>query len=397
MTDFRKVVGGGQAWSGAHSQRIRGDLRPGAESRVKGRLLGPGKIEIRTGARVTRTRGLGTWFKSKLNATFQRLFLKPNSKPVRQRQLRRLEHEFDRHVNRLVEDLANKGDRMTDRAVADRLRKIEITGRRIERLDKGFDTQAKLKRFEANFRDSLGALAVGHPDAFARVRASLGDDGPLARLEDVFSYSQHPEVEVIGARLNDAALPDRVPSRTGGRMAQIMGTAAADAGLVRAELDRQMDKLLEDLAVGAPPEQALGQFEAVFQTHLADAELGGFVRDPDERGQVLQEAVAGSVERLMARRDVDKMVALANATGRDGPLAIIAALGRELIENGTTEKDDQAGARLMAQGSQLRGTINSALRERGVPVDDKEMPGTTENWAKVGSTLAQLRAREAAS
>lgn len=111
---------------------------------------------------------------------------------------------------------------------------------------------------------------------------------------------------------------DRVPSRTGGRMATSRSTRCSGT---------------------SPPEprrRSAATVRGDLRGAQQNAEIGGFLADADERGRALQQAVAEGLERMMAQRDAAKIVDLAEATGPNGALAVLTATGEHLINNGDT-------------------------------------------------------------
>ena len=223
-------------------------------------------------------------------------------------------------------------------------------------------------------------MAVSHPDVFGRVKASLVKNGKLGQPENVFKYSNSPDQKLISGTLDEAAPPlGRVPLRTGGRMARITSMAVNDPPLLKPAVDRQVDERLEELATGAPLDTVLPQFASTFQVLNANTDIGGFLKDPDQRVQALQRAVPGGLERMMAHCDPGEVANLARTMGPQGPLAAFTSVGQHLIEHGTSDQKNQADEHLSARGSKLCGSINRALEHKCVVVDPRELPDIKEN------------------
>ena len=175
MTD--SIGGGGfriarQPAHQTESTRVKpGSPRPQAEAGLN-RF---GEVGIRTGARVTRARTGGVEVKrffTKLSLPFRSAAYKT------ERSLRHAEHRFDRHVNRMVEDLANKGAKLSDRALLGRLGAIAREAGRVTGLAtaKGelSNPAAMRARFDTNLREALAGLGKKAPDKLAAVQARLG-------------------------------------------------------------------------------------------------------------------------------------------------------------------------------------------------------------------------------
>ena len=166
MPSFHTVDGNRSAWSAfgrlnSKSQRVGAGDRPEAEVRLSGR-----KIEIRTGARVRRARGAWTNIK-RVGTGLLMLFNGVSTRNLHRARLRNAEFRFDRHINRLVEDLANKPGQLSSDDIARRFGKIKREAQMISRLGGG-DKQALLERCEKNFQESLDAVAKTKPEALRR-------------------------------------------------------------------------------------------------------------------------------------------------------------------------------------------------------------------------------------
>ncbi|MCB1804792.1 MAG: hypothetical protein KDJ99_06475 [Candidatus Competibacteraceae bacterium] len=80
-----------------------------------------------------------------------------------ERNLRHAAYKFDRHVNRLVEDLANNPD-LSPKDVSQRLNKIAVQAEKIQAASlyttgASENSAALAKRFSKNLNESLQALA----------------------------------------------------------------------------------------------------------------------------------------------------------------------------------------------------------------------------------------------
>lgn len=147
--------------------------RPPAEIK-----LGDHRVEIRTGQRAMRTRG----FAVEIRRAFTKISLPFRSSGfTNARALRHAEWRFDRHVNRLVEDLANKGDRLRPDQIHDRLTRIARQGEKLERLADG-TSPGTAERFKLNLQDSLRALAAHAPGKLERVGKLLAEGEAFGRV-----------------------------------------------------------------------------------------------------------------------------------------------------------------------------------------------------------------------
>ncbi len=170
MVDWR-TVGGGKAWSATASQPMtirqyqaaHNYARPPAEFKVSKW----GKISIRTGSRILRLRKSVTRLNEKYSsftgsAKKDAAAEKANKLTFTRRNiaLRDVEHDFDKSVNRLVEDLAN-GKIKTTKGV---IKALNALGVQAERLRSRFDNQKGGEEFAGraivNLQESLEALRL---------------------------------------------------------------------------------------------------------------------------------------------------------------------------------------------------------------------------------------------
>lgn len=203
MPDFKTIGGTTQSWSTQHtaSQRVADAGQKQAEYKIGGKLGGD-DIKIRTGARVTRARGLGVWFKRKgsgIRDAFVRteafgIFPKSSNAAIRkklQRNLRHAEHAFDRSINRLVEDLANHGKSVTPSETAQRLVDIRKKMADLQAAGKAagddrVDSQHLMDRLRRNLVDSLTVVAKAQPEKAQVIREQFEPGGKLANLQKDF-------------------------------------------------------------------------------------------------------------------------------------------------------------------------------------------------------------------
>jgi len=186
MPGWQKV-GGGAAWStrATRSQSVRDYMQAHDGARPKAELRKAGeKIEIRSGARVIRARGFGVSFRRGIGRhlkNFALLFGRAGQIGLRNRnrRLRHAEHDFDKGVNRMVEDIAN-GKARSAGDIAAHLKALHEPAQRLVKYGRA-STQHLEERFESNLRESLQALEEADPKRAAEVRQVLQEATPGLR------------------------------------------------------------------------------------------------------------------------------------------------------------------------------------------------------------------------
>ena len=195
MPDF-STVNRGVSWSSVSGQNKSERVKTGASDRpdVELKLAGR-KVEIRTGSRVRRARGPWVAFKHGMTKATKWLprFLGGLSKAQQtERTLRRSEWKFDRHVNRLVEDLANKPN-LSVKDVTKRLNQMSDEAAKIMKHDPNVTKEQLADRFAKNLEESLSALARRKPEAFARVLNAFQSNGVLSDLGNRYTAECSPD------------------------------------------------------------------------------------------------------------------------------------------------------------------------------------------------------------
>ena len=165
MPDFT-TVSGDRAWSDLDKQytsaRVRADAadRPDAEVRLQDR-----NIQIRTGARVKRARGPWVGFKramTGLRSILPRFLGGLTETDMAARNLRHAEYRFDKNVNKLVEDLANKPGTLSVKELCERLNTIHKEASIIKDLSAKVDgTAVTDDRLEQRFAKKSPGVACG--------------------------------------------------------------------------------------------------------------------------------------------------------------------------------------------------------------------------------------------
>ena len=227
MVDFKQIGGATTTWGAQHSnsQRIQDAGLQQSEYKIGGRL-GGNDIQIRTGARVTRARGFGVWLSRKgsgLRDAFVRekshgIIPKSSDEAIRKKQLRTLrhaEHAFDKAANRLVEDLANRGDTMRPAEMAQKLVDIRKKAADLSAASKALgdepvDGKQLMERLQRNLADSLTVVAKAQPEKAQVIRQQFEPGGHLAGLERNFGllaanedlHTKHEGALVAGALKN---------------------------------------------------------------------------------------------------------------------------------------------------------------------------------------------------
>ncbi len=199
MPDFT-TVSGNRAWSDMAKQHtserinVKDADRPQAEVRLKDR-----NIQIRTGARVRRARG--PWVGFKRAMTSVRSFLGGLSKTdMNTRSLRHAEYRFDKNVNKLVEDLANKPGTLSVKEVCERLNTIHKQANTIKKLSTEVDgtaiTDNKLQeRFAKNLQESLKAVKHKSPAAYEAISKQLGNENIAKNLKYAYKAQLDPDMQ----------------------------------------------------------------------------------------------------------------------------------------------------------------------------------------------------------
>ena len=293
------------------STRVKpGSPRPQAEAGLN-RF---GEVGIRTGARVTRARTGGVEVKrffTKLSLPFRSAAYKT------ERSLRHAEHRFDRHVNRMVEDLANKGAKLSDRALLGRLGAIAREAGRVTGLAtaKGelSNPAAMRARFDTNLREALAGLGKKAPDKLAAVQARLG-------------------------KLSDAQLGQVVSRAVGG-----MGTAEALRwGVVRGQH-----------LTGPTP-----------QMQTAQSLLGSLRNALNEAGGPGSARSTIDVDDDMSSDEVQETPVYKPSGAKDGP-GMLAWLSGAY---GGTDEDSMSGWRDPHIGVSVEALVRERVEEQGVSV-----------------------------
>ena len=203
MPDFT-TVSGDRAWSDLDKQytsaRVRvGDAdRPDAEVRLQDR-----HIEIRTGARVKRARGPWVGFKramTGLRSILPRFLGGLTEADMNARNLRHAEYRFDKNVNKLVEDLANKPGTLSVKELCERLNTIHEEASTIKDLSAEVDATAvtddKLQeRFAKNLQESLAAVKHKDPAAYAAISKQLGNANIAKNLKYAYKAQLDPDMQ----------------------------------------------------------------------------------------------------------------------------------------------------------------------------------------------------------
>ncbi|MEZ5581691.1 MAG: hypothetical protein R3F37_01910 [Candidatus Competibacteraceae bacterium] len=244
MPDFHKVSTGRAAWSDAHntSQRITtgSAKRPEAEVKLKGR-----NIEIHTGARVTRARGPWVGFKKMFTAAGHGISEKLHAiglhgparsqKVINDRKMRHAEHQFDRHVNRLVEDLANKPD-LSPADVSKRFNKLAEQAKIMQTLNPNLSDRALAERFEKNFNESLQVVAQHKPEALNRVVNAFGRGGKLHDIKNEYTFYNDPDKAGLqAADRHEQSKPDNMYTRMHGKQPPMTAANYVNSGIVDPE------------------------------------------------------------------------------------------------------------------------------------------------------------------
>lgn len=153
-------------------------------NRVAGAVHFRGKsVSIRTGGRVLRARGFSASFKramTKVSLPFRSASYKA------ERNLRHAEYQFDRHINRLVEDLANKPEKMSRNDIYRRLNRIHDEGKSIrryaEQCGESVDETQLAARLHDNLEESLAAVNQVKPAAARQLVNNFAGGGLFGDL-----------------------------------------------------------------------------------------------------------------------------------------------------------------------------------------------------------------------
>ena len=158
------------------SERVKPSEVDGARPTVQARLDSHGDISIRTGARVTRARGMDVDVKR---------FFTEVSLPFRsaeyktERSLRHAEYRVDRRVDRMVEDLANKGNKLSDKALLKHVEGIvREAGRAVDLAGGAGEVsgpRTMRERIRTNLDEAMLALQKVAPDKLEQVKERLGN------------------------------------------------------------------------------------------------------------------------------------------------------------------------------------------------------------------------------
>lgn len=169
---------------GSESQRVDPNNRVQAAVHFRGK-----SVSIRTGGRVLRARGLSASFNramTKLSLPFRSTAYKA------ERNLRHAEYRFDRHINRLVEDLANKPDKISPSDIYRRLNRIHNEGRSIRRYaaqcGETVDERQIANRLQVNLEESLKAVNKVKPTAAQNLaKLFAADKGRFGNLANDYN------------------------------------------------------------------------------------------------------------------------------------------------------------------------------------------------------------------
>ena len=171
--DWRRVYGGG-AWSSTATEQV--SIRQYCESHDGKRpppefLKSRKKIEIRTGSRVLRLRGA----KATLRRRCHKFIAKGDKAVLRRKNLvlQDAEHDFDKGINRIVENLAN-GKTRSFKDLAWQLEGLHKQAIAIEKAsDGGYNRDLMPERFKVNLEESLKALEAADPKKHEVVKETL--------------------------------------------------------------------------------------------------------------------------------------------------------------------------------------------------------------------------------
>ena len=246
--------------------------------------LGDHRVEIRTGQRAVRTRGIG----AEVRRAFTKISLPFRSTAfTNARALRHAEWRFDRHVNRLVEDLANKGDRLRPEQIRDRLTRIAKQGEKLERLADG-TSPATAERFKLNLQDSLRALAAHAPGKLDQVEELLAEGEAFGRVAGSAPHGRlAPQLRDMLGTLGEVSARGRAASLDNGPL-----------------LIADEDEVSDDNSGDAPPTFPTYRAAGVTRSH---PEMVGVLSamfapagPPDMAdGSAMSKALAGSVVALL--------------------------------------------------------------------------------------------------
>ena len=252
--------------------------------------LGDHRVEeSRTGQRAVRTRGIG----ADVSGAFTKISLPFRSTAfTNARALRHAEWRFDRHVNRLVEDLANKGDGLRPEQIRDRLTRIAERGEGW-RTAGGREQPRHGRALQLDVQDSLRALAAHAPGKLDQVEELLAEGEAFGRVAGSAPHGRlAPRIRDMLGTLGEVSAGGRAESLDNGPL-----------------LIADEDEVSGDDSGDAPPTFPTYRAAGVTRSH---PEMVGVLSamfapagPPDMAdGSAMSKALAGSVVALLNEKGV---------------------------------------------------------------------------------------------